>query len=118
VEVTHAFAGLAVSDYDRARSWYERVLGRPPDRLPHSDEAVWQLTDSSLVYVVADRERAGSGLLTLAVAELDEQLAELARCGILARTETLANGVRKATIRDPDGNTISFFEAPPAASRH
>jgi hypothetical protein len=29
-----------------------------------------------------------------------------------------ANGVRKATIRDPDGNTISFFEAPPAASRH
>jgi catechol 2,3-dioxygenase-like lactoylglutathione lyase family enzyme len=111
VDVTFAFAGLAVSDYEAARVWYERVLGRPPDRLPKADEAVWQLTATSLVYVVADQVRAGSGLLTLAVDGLDEHLRELAVRGIPAQTETLANGVRKATVRDPDGNTIAFFEA-------
>ncbi len=108
------FAGVAVSDYEAARGWYERLFGRPPDRLPKSDEAVWQLTDSSLVYVVADRARAGAGLLTVAVEQLDDHLGALAEHGIPSQTETLANGVRKATVRDPDGNTISFFEAPAA----
>jgi catechol 2,3-dioxygenase-like lactoylglutathione lyase family enzyme len=106
------FAGVPVSDYEAARSWYERVLGRPPDRLPKADEAVWQLTDTSLVYIVSDRSRAGSGLLTVAVDRLDARLAELAEHGIPTRTETLANGMRKVTVSDPDGNTISFFETP------
>jgi catechol 2,3-dioxygenase-like lactoylglutathione lyase family enzyme len=116
VEVSFAFTGLPVTDFEAARGWYERVLGRPPDRLPKRDEAVWQLTATSLVYVVADEARAGNGLLTMAVDRLDEQLAELARLGIPTQTEVLANGVRKATVRDPDGNTISFFEASAASA--
>jgi catechol 2,3-dioxygenase-like lactoylglutathione lyase family enzyme len=114
MEVTHAFTGLAVSDFDAARSWYERLLGRPPDMFPKADEAVWQLTDSALVYVVADQSRAGSGLLTIAVNRLEDHLAELAERLIATETETLANGLRKASASDPDGNTISFFEVPAA----
>lgn len=109
METTHVFAGLAVSDYEAARSWYERLFGRPPDVLPKADEAVWQLSGSALVYIVADRRRAGSGLLTIAVDRLDEHMAELAEREIPTRTETLANGVRKVVVSDPDGNTISFF---------
>jgi hypothetical protein len=33
MEMTHVFAGLAVSDYQSARGWYERLLGRPADML-------------------------------------------------------------------------------------
>jgi catechol 2,3-dioxygenase-like lactoylglutathione lyase family enzyme len=112
VDATHVFAGLPVSDYDVARSWYERLLGRAPDRLPKRGEAVWQLTGTSLIYVVEDTARAGSGLLTIALDGLDEELARLADRGIAARSELLANGLRKATVEDPDGNEISFFEAP------
>src|SRR5215468_376659 len=112
MDVSHVFAGLAVSDYEAARSWYERLLGRPPDMLPNADEAVWQLSRSALVYIVADHARAGSGLLTVAVNRLDEQLAELAKREIPTQTETLANDVRKVSVSDPDGNTISFFETP------
>jgi catechol 2,3-dioxygenase-like lactoylglutathione lyase family enzyme len=112
VKATHLFAGLPVSDYDAARGWYERLLGRVPDRLPKLGEAVWQLTDTSLIYVVEDPARAGSGLLTIALDGLEEQLANLADRGIPVRSELLANGLRKATVQDPDGNAISFFEAP------
>ncbi len=112
MEVTHVFSGLAVSDYEAARGWYEHLLGRPPDMLPKEDEAVWQLSHSALIYVVADQPRAGSGLLTVAVNRLEEHLADLAKRGIQTQTETLANGVRKVSVSDPDGNTISFFETP------
>jgi catechol 2,3-dioxygenase-like lactoylglutathione lyase family enzyme len=112
MEVTHVFTGLPVSDYEAARRWYERLLGRPADMLPKADEAVWQLSNSALIYVVADQPRAGSGLLTVAVNRLDEHLAELAERGIPIQTETLAKGVRKVSVSDPDGNTISFFETP------
>jgi catechol 2,3-dioxygenase-like lactoylglutathione lyase family enzyme len=112
--VTHVFAGLAVREYEAACAWYELLLGRPPDTRPHPSEAVWQLSGGALVYVVADEARAGGGLLTIAVDRLDDKLAELVRHGIPAWTETLSNGVRKAIVEDPDGNTISFFEAPSA----
>jgi predicted enzyme related to lactoylglutathione lyase len=112
MEVTHVFAGLPVSNYEAALSWYERLLGRSPDRLPKAGEAVWQLTATSLVYVVEDTHRAGAGLVTIAVSDLEEHLAELAERGISVHSETLANGIRKATASDPDGNSLSFFEAP------
>jgi predicted enzyme related to lactoylglutathione lyase len=112
MEATHVFTGLPVCDYDAALSWYGQLFERPPDRLPRPREAVWQLTGSSLVYVVEDRARAGRSLVTIAVSSLDDQLAKLAGRGIHVHMETLANGVRKAAVSDPDGNTISLFETP------
>jgi catechol 2,3-dioxygenase-like lactoylglutathione lyase family enzyme len=112
VDVTHVFAGLPVSDLDEARGWYLRLLGREPDRTPKPGEAVWQLTATALLYVVEDRARAGGGLLTVAVDGLDRQRTELDDRGIPSQSETLANGIVKLTVHDPDGNTISFFEAP------
>jgi predicted enzyme related to lactoylglutathione lyase len=113
VQAAYVFAGLPVSDFESARSWYEQLFGAAPDRLPKPDEAVWQLASTSLVYVVADESRAGSGLLTIAVDDLDEHLADLDKRGIHPRTDALANGIRKAVVTDPDGNEIGFFEAPP-----
>src|SRR5262249_18525189 len=112
VDATHVFSGLPVGDYDAALSWYERLLGRAPDRLPKRGEAVWQLTATALVYVVEDRAGAGNGLLTTALHGLDGELAALADRGIAAQSELLATGPRKATVRDADGNEISFFETP------
>jgi hypothetical protein len=38
-------AGVPVSDYASARSWYTRLLGREPSFLPHATEAVWELAE-------------------------------------------------------------------------
>jgi catechol 2,3-dioxygenase-like lactoylglutathione lyase family enzyme len=37
------FAVLRVADYEAARDWYERLLGKPPTFLAHPTEAVWEL---------------------------------------------------------------------------
>jgi predicted enzyme related to lactoylglutathione lyase len=111
--ITHVFAGVPVADYDSARAWYERLMGRPPNMLPTEHEAVWQLAETSLIYVVRDADRAGKALLTIAVDDLEGHLAGLAERGIApGAVESVAGVGRKAVITDPEGNMISFFEDP------
>lgn len=47
--IIHVFAGLAAADHDRARAWYERLLGRPPDLVPNENEAAWQLAGTGWI---------------------------------------------------------------------
>ncbi|HET8672841.1 MAG TPA: VOC family protein [Thermoleophilaceae bacterium] len=108
-----AFTGIPVADLDPALEWYERFMGRAPDMRPHDGEAAWQLTQSGWMYVVRDRERAGRGLLTLMVDDLDATLAELSERSIGAdQIEELSGGVRKATLTDPEGNNIALGQVP------
>ena len=108
--IEHAFTGLPVTDLDSAIDWYERLFGRPPDMVPHDDEAVWQLAGAAAVYVVRDPARAGSSLLTLIVDDLDERVSALREAGLDPGTvETMGPG-RKATLVDADGNAITFAQ--------
>jgi catechol 2,3-dioxygenase-like lactoylglutathione lyase family enzyme len=103
------FAGMPVSDLERAKDWYSRVLGAEPSFLPNDTEAVWTLEDQRHVYVVVDEERAGGGHLTLFVADLAERAAGIAERGIVPSTdETYGNGVRKLEFHDPDGNQLGI----------
>ncbi len=110
--ITYTFAGLPVADYGAAYEWYVGLLGRAADMFPHDTEAVWRLTANSAIYVVQDRERAGSGLLTVALdnpAELERRLGETG----VAFTELAAGDApRRLRITDPDGNTLTFLEDP------
>ena len=107
------FAGVAVAEYAPARTWYEAFFGRPADLLPNDNEAAWQLGVDRWVYVVGDADRAGSGLVTILVDDLDERVASLASRGIASdHVERYANGVRKVTFADPDGNAIALGEVP------
>ena len=107
------FAGLPVRDHAAAEPWYERLFGGPPFMRPHDTESVWRLEEHAWVYVVQDAERAGRGLLTVLVDDLDAQVAGLAERGLTTDPiETMGNGVRTAEIRDPDGNLIKFGQPP------
>ena len=105
----YVFGGLAVREIDPAREWYERLFGREPDLVPNDREACWDLTGTGWVYIVVDEDRAGGGVLTVLVDDLDELLAELDARGIeMTDTEEVAGLVRTAHILDPDGNRIQF----------
>lgn len=108
--ITEVFAGIAVADYERALAWYERLVGRPPDMIPNENEAVWQLTETGLIYVVGDSHRAGNALLTLIVDDLEGRVAEIAKRGLVPAIETLPGVGRKAVITDPEGNKITFAQ--------
>ena len=74
---------------------------------------MWELAEQRLVYIVQRPEHAGHAMHTIIVDDLDTQLAAIAQRGLEpAKQETYANGVRKATYMDPDGNEIGFGGLP------
>ena len=110
------FAGIPVADLERAKDFYGRLLGQEPSFLPNDQEAVWTLEEQRHVYVVLDAERAGGGLVTLVVEDLEARLAQIAARGIEPATdETYSNGVRKVTYEDEDGNEVGFGGGPSKA---
>ena len=109
--ITYVFAGLVVANRNQASAWYERLLGRPPDFLPNDAEAVWQVAGTASVYLLADPDRAGRGVMALVVDDLGASLAEIAGRGIVpGAIEEIPGAGRKAVITDPDGNAVSIVE--------
>lgn len=109
MKVNHVFAGIPVADFAVARAWYVRLFGGEPDLVPHDTEVAWRLAgDLCWVYVVGDQKRAGNGLLTVLVDDLDAKLAELTERGITAGEVEPVGGMRRTVLRDPDGNTITY----------
>ena len=109
--VTYLFAGVAVTDLDAAREWYERVFGRPPDLVPNATEVSWELAGAGWIYVVADAARAGSALTTVLVDDLDARLAALAERGIEPGPVEHQPGLfRRFALTDPDGNRLTIAQ--------
>ena len=107
------FAGVAVGDFGTSLAWYQSLLGAEPSFFPHETEAVWQLAEGRLLYIVERPEHAGHALQTLIVEDLDAVLSGAAERGVAAaKQETYPNGVRKVTYLDPDGSEIAFGEVP------
>ncbi|MGH2962236.1 MAG: VOC family protein [Microbacterium sp.] len=113
MEVTNVLAGVAVRDFDSALDWCERQLGRPADAIPMENEPVaeWRLAPTRWIQLIGDPDRAGTALLTLAVNDLERQLAVLAERHITPGPISTAPGIVRTTlISDPDGNTITIAE--------
>jgi catechol 2,3-dioxygenase-like lactoylglutathione lyase family enzyme len=107
------FAGNRVSDYETARTWYERLLGSGPSFTPHETEAVWEVAEHRFVYILEDRENPGGGMHLLFVDDLDARVEDIASRGIEPdERERYPGKARKAIYRDPDGNELGFGGAP------
>ena len=111
MDVEVAFTGLAVTDLAAGRDFYERLFGRPADIEVAADEVMWRLSESAWLYIVVDPARAGNGLAALSVPDLTSAVAELAERGLVpVSVEQVGPRERKATLRDPDGNTVAVIE--------
>ena len=110
MDVEIAFTGVAVTDLSTGRDFFERLLGRPADVEVAVDEVMWRVAESAWLYVVVDAGRAGSGLVALSVADLDGTLAELDGRNISPERVEAVGGGRKATVLDPDGNSVAILE--------
>jgi catechol 2,3-dioxygenase-like lactoylglutathione lyase family enzyme len=111
VAIEKVLAGIAVADLGPARSWYERLLGSPPDAEPMEGLVEWHPTEGGGLQLNEDGERAGSSHATIVVGSLDERLAALEAEGIAAGPIVGTPGlVRVVTVADPEGNLINFAE--------
>ena len=108
--IEHVLAVVPVSDIERADTWYEALFGRPADNRPMPSLLEWQVTGAGWVQVTLDTDRAGSGLLNLAVDDLAATREELATRGVdTAEIQPVNKGVELLAMSDPDGNTITLI---------
>ncbi len=101
-----------MDDFETASAWYRLFAGRAPDATPSPGESVWRLADKGSICLVADSARAGHAIVTLIVDDLERHVGFLALRGIAPDAiETIPGVVRRATIIDPAGNTITLAQS-------
>jgi glyoxylase I family protein len=108
--IDHVLAVVPVSDIERASRWYEALFGRPADNRPMASLVEWQVVPGGWVQVTRDPDRAGSGLLNLAVDGLAAARDELAGRGLEpGEVQPVNKGVELLSLSDPDGNTVTLI---------
>ncbi len=116
-------AGLAVSDMDRAREFYEGKLGLVVG-IDSGDNVQYRCGEGSVLHVYLSPEHAGKSTATLAgwgVNDVEEVVDELTLKGVAFEAydegrittdergiATFEGGAKVAYFRDPDGNTLSI----------
>jgi catechol 2,3-dioxygenase-like lactoylglutathione lyase family enzyme len=98
------FAGIPVSDYDRALHWYKRLLGAEPAFYPNDIEAVWQLAENRYVYIIQDPDRAGGAVCMIWVDDPAAEAARIAGQGLEPVDIEKHGPVWKYVFDDDDGN--------------
>ena len=109
--ILNAIASLAVRDLSTSLAWYEKLLGRAADSRPMEELGEWKFERGGWLQVYEGPERAGAGSVTLAVADLEEQVSWLRSVGIDAGEPSVSEKVKVVMVKDPDGNSIAFAQA-------
>jgi catechol 2,3-dioxygenase-like lactoylglutathione lyase family enzyme len=120
-------AGLAVSDMDRAREFYEEKLGLSVG-IDSGDNVQYRCAEGTVMHVYLSPEHAGKSTATLAgwgVNDVERIVDELTKRGVTFERydegpiitdergiATFEGGAKVAYFRDPDGNTLSIAQAP------
>ena len=113
---------LAVKDLDRARRFYEETLGL--ETTDDFSEGIMMRTGGTQISVYKS-EFAGTNkatALTFDVADIEAEVSELTQKGIFFEHYDLpgleqqgdlyvAEGMRTAWFKDPDGNILSLIES-------
>lgn len=106
-----ALAGIAVFNLEESLVWYERLLGRAPDRRPMANLAEWHFAGGGGIQIFEDSERGGTSSVTLVDTDIDERMDQLKKLDISIRSTSNSAIARICMIGDPDGNQIVFAES-------
>lgn len=113
MNVETVMAQLIVADLTRSAGFYRKLFGRDPDVSPMAKLQEWHLGAGRAVQVYEEPERAGRSGVTLAVADLDAEVAALDAAGIEHEPLVDATYVRVVQLTDPDQNRIVLIGAKP-----
>ncbi|MBO0679932.1 VOC family protein [Mycolicibacterium sp. S2-37] len=108
--IDHLLAVVPVSDIDASRRWYTALFGRDADNNPMPTLVEWQVVSGGWAQVFVDAERCGTGLLNVAVDDLEGHLEQLRGRGLQPEPIVDASkGVRLSALTDPDGNRVGII---------
>ena len=119
-------AGLAVSDMDRARAFYEGALGLRVG-IDSGDNVAYACGEGTMFHVYLSPDHAGKSTATLAgwgVDDIERLVDELGEKGVVFERldegpiitddkgiASFEGGAKVAYFKDPDGNTLSLAQA-------
>lgn len=104
---------LRVTDFEKGQKWYETLLKRRPDFMPHEGFAEWEVIPGCWLQVAEGIPSEGSGPLRLAVNNLEAEQERIVKELNVDHFEIYALDevpVRWGTFTDPWGNQLGFFE--------
>ena len=110
--INNALASVAVKDLKAAVQWCEKVIGRPADSTPMPELAEWKFPSGGWLQVYALPERAGSCSCTLVVSDIDSEATRLGKLGVATGAQISGMQSKVFMVKDPDGNSIAFAQAP------
>lgn len=114
MSIDRALGGIPVADLDTALVWWERLLGRPADAAPMPGLFEWHFASSGGIQLVQDKERAGSGLLTLLPDDMERFIAAATVRGLAIGAINTGERARFVAVTDPEGNTITIAGTMPS----
>jgi hypothetical protein len=104
---------IRVSDFEKGLKWYQLLLDKKPDFIPHAGFAEWELIPGSWLQLAEGTPAEGSGPLRLGVIDINKVKSKLVNnlgvedFEVLSRVEV---PVKWCTFSDPWGNRIGLFE--------
>lgn len=104
---------VRVSDMEEGQKWYETLLKKEPDFIPHEGFAEWELLPGCWLQVAEGAPAAGSGPVRLGIMNIEDERERLVQELKVERFEIYSRDevpVKWATFADPWGNRIGLFE--------
>jgi hypothetical protein len=103
---------IRVSDFQKGLQWYQLLLDKEPDFIPHEGFAEWELVPGSWLQLAEGVPTDGSGPLRLGVSSIENVFEKVKQLGIEGVTIQGREEVpvKWCTFTDPWGNRIGFFE--------
>jgi catechol 2,3-dioxygenase-like lactoylglutathione lyase family enzyme len=104
---------IRVTDFEKGLHWYQLLLGKEPDFIPHDGFAEWELVPSCWLQLAKGTPAEGSGPLRFGVTNIEETKGRLVHELGVENFEVYSRKevpVQWCTFSDPWGNRIGLFE--------
>ncbi|MBS4192673.1 VOC family protein [Bacillus sp. FJAT-49705] len=104
---------IRVGDIEKGQKWYQKLLNREPDFIPHDGFAEWELIPGCWLQVAEGTPLVGSGPIRLGVNSIEkerERLMKELKVEFFNIFERDGVPAKWGTFHDPWGNQVGFFE--------
>lgn len=104
---------IRVTDIREGQKWYQKLLNKEPDFIPHEGFAEWELIPGCWLQVAEGVPTEGSGPIRLGVIDIEAERERLKKDFHVENFEIYSREevpVKWGTFTDPWGNRVGFFE--------
>ncbi|WP_232698703.1 VOC family protein [Brevibacillus daliensis] len=104
---------IRVADFEAGSTWYEALLRRSPDFIPHDDFIEWELIKGCWLQLAKGEPAIGSGPLRFGVSDIEKERQRIiSELGVEVSEVYTREGVpvKWCTFDDPFGNRLGFYQ--------